>query len=321
MRLLLSLSALTLLASFAPLSLFSEPPLPARSRIAFQPVPLEEGAAGRQQVGKLLYLGGWVLRSNDARFGGISAMHVEGREVLAASDAGWLFRFPLPGRTAADLQLQALPEGPGSPDRKGDRDMEAWAVHGRKAWIAFEGRNEVWRYERGRWRKESSAAPAAMKSWSYNGGTEAMLRLADGRFVVFSESKLRPDGSSEAVLFSGDPAEPGTSASSFGYAAPKGYKITDAALLPDGRMLLLHRRVGLANGISAKVGVADPQGVGERAIMRSVEIADLRPPLTVDNMEALSVTQEGGRTIVWIASDDNYLPVQRNLLMKFALVG
>ena len=49
------------------------------------------------------------------------------------------------------------------------------------------------------------------------------------------------------------------------------------------------------------------------------EIADLRSPINVDNMEGLSVTQEGGRTIVWIASDDNFNPMQRSLLLKFAL--
>jgi hypothetical protein len=36
-------------------------------------------------------------------------------------------------------------------------------------------------------------------------------------------------------------------------------------------------------------------------------------------MEALSVTRELGRTIVWIASDDNFSPLQRTLLLKFAL--
>jgi hypothetical protein len=34
-------------------------------------------------------------------------------------------------------------------------------------------------------------------------------------------------------------------------------------------------------------------------------------------MEGLAVTQEGGRTIVWLASDDNLLPLQRTLLLKF----
>jgi hypothetical protein len=36
-------------------------------------------------------------------------------------------------------------------------------------------------------------------------------------------------------------------------------------------------------------------------------------------MEALSVDSENGRTILWIASDDNFNPLQRTLLLKFAL--
>jgi hypothetical protein len=38
-------------------------------------------------------------------------------------------------------------------------------------------------------------------------------------------------------------------------------------------------------------------------------------------MEALSVTQEGSRTILWMASDNNYNNVQRTLLLKFLLEG
>jgi hypothetical protein len=36
-------------------------------------------------------------------------------------------------------------------------------------------------------------------------------------------------------------------------------------------------------------------------------------------MEGISVTSEGGRTFVWLTSDDNYSPLQRTLLLKFAL--
>ena len=50
------------------------------------------------------------------------------------------------------------------------------------------------------------------------------------------------------------------------------------------------------------------------------EIARLAPPLTIDNMEGVSVTVENGRNIVWLVSDDNFFPLQRTLLLKFALV-
>jgi hypothetical protein len=41
------------------------------------------------------------------------------------------------------------------------------------------------------------------------------------------------------------------------------------------------------------------------------------PPLTVDNMEALAIEQDHGRTILWIASDDNFFFLERTLLMRF----
>ena len=51
------------------------------------------------------------------------------------------------------------------------------------------------------------------------------------------------------------------------------------------------------------------------AVSVTVAVEEL-PPVTV---EGLSVTREAGRTILWLTSDDNYSPLQRTLLMKFAL--
>ena len=49
-------------------------------------------------------------------------------------------------------------------------------------------------------------------------------------------------------------------------------------------------------------------------------MATLESPLNVDNMEALAITIENGRTIVWIASDDDFMSiVRRTLLLKFEL--
>ena len=319
MRLLLPLLAALFLTTFAPVSLFRSPVPPATATLSVTPVPLHQTDPARSAVGKLTYLAGWALRSNDGRFGGISAMHVEDGEVIALSDAGSLFRFPLPGRQDPALTILPLPEGPGSPDRKGDRDTEAMVMHKKRAWIAFEGRNQVWRYRRGNWTSDAWAAPSGMRNWSSNSGAEAMLRLPDGRFIVFSEGRGRADGSSEALLFDGDPALEGTPVRAMNYVAPKGFRITDAAVLPDGRLLFLNRRVGLTEGVSAKLTVADGASVAAGRALWGQEIAHLQAPLTVDNMEALSVTRENGRTIVWIASDDNFIPLQRTLLLKFAL--
>jgi hypothetical protein len=287
--------------------------------LSFAKVPLDDRDPANRRVGRLHFLGGWAIRSNDGRFGGISAMHVAQDEVTALSDAGWLLRFSLPGSRGSAPSIVPLPEAPGHPRVKGDRDVEAMAVHGSNAWLAFEGRNEIWRYDIRSWKSEAAAAPAAMGEWPINGGSEAMIRLADGRFLLFSEGERRPDGSSAVLLFSTDPTRADARALSLGYRAPEGYRITDAALLPGGAILFLNRRVAVAGGVSAKLSLAENPDLRAGAVLRGEEIAHFQAPITVDNMEALSVAREGARTILWIGSDDNYIPLQRTLLMKFAL--
>jgi hypothetical protein len=308
-----------LLATFIPPADPPPLPLPAVSRLTFAPVPIDRRSGERRQVGKLRYLEGWALSSNDPRFGGISAMHIAGGQAVAVSDAGGLFRFPLPGQAGA-VHIGALPERSAQALRKQDRDAEAMTASGDAAWVGFERSNVVRRYSADWSRLETSARPPAMRRWRTNAGAEAMVRLADGRFVIFSEGLSgRPD--SPAILFEGDPAVAGTAAIRFRYRAPRGYRITDAAALPDGRLLLLNRRYGMIVGVSAKLCVAAIESVAPGGRLDCKEVADLRAPLTIDNMEAMAVTVEAGRTIVWLASDDNFSPLQRTLLLKFALAG
>lgn len=312
MRIVVVLAILILLGTFAP------PDLPPRERqyagtIDFEPVPLDRRDPARRVVGKLRYLGGWSVRADDPRFGGVSALHVAADGMVAASDAGWLIRMPLPGQPGR-VAIQALAEG-----RKQDRDAESMAVHEGKAWIGLERANAVWRYRLTDGKREAVAEPAAMRRWRGNSGAEAMLRLADGRFLIFSEGSDEA-ADSAALLFDGDPAEPDTAAIAFRYRPPTGYRITDAALLPDGRMIALNRRFNIWEGVSVRVTLFDLSGIAEGKTRGGTEIAAFAPPLTVDNFEGISVTRERGRTIVWIVSDDNYNPLlQRTLLMKFAL--
>lgn len=318
MRALLLLLAFPFLATFAPVSMIKQPDHPARPTIWAEPVPLRDDAAGERRLGRLAFLGGWWLRSDHSEFGGISAMHVAESSVLALSDAGRVMRFAVPARRgAAPLRIMPLPDVAGS--GKKQQDTEAMAVHGGHAWIAFERRNAVHRYPLVSWRSDASARPAAMKGWAANSGSEALVRLRDGRFLVFCEGRTGEDGATEVILFDGDPALPGTRSALLRYRAPAGFRITDAAELPDGGLLLLNRRFGILAGFSAKLTRIARPHLFAGAVLEGEEIAHFAPPVTTDNYEALSVTQEGGRTIVWIASDDNFIELERTLLMKFAL--
>jgi hypothetical protein len=296
------------------------PGQPVAARLFARQVALNEDHPGERRLGPLTYLGGWELSSDDRRFGSISAMQVEGGWVTAAGDRGTIFRFPIPAHDQELVSVIPLTAGPGRFASNVERDSESMQIAGGHAWLAYENNNEIWRHRLADWRADAHAAPAAMHSWPANRGAEAMARLPDGRFLVIAEDVAEDQWISKALMFAGDPALALTRAVPFRVRTPEGQRITDAATLPDGRMLLLARGFTISGGWSAKLLVALlPERAGQ--LVEPTEVAALAAPLTVDNMEALSVTQEQGRTIVWIASDDNLIPLQRTLLMKFEWAG
>ena len=285
--------------------------------IVAKAVPLNPRDPARTRIGGLAYLGGWVLTSADRRFGGISALAGDGEDLIALGDRGGIFRIsPRGNLPPAGRVIGMLPDGPAGRGR----DSESLARGpGGAYWVGFEGANAIWRYDPGLGRATGHVAPAVMAGWPRNGGPEALVRLADGRFLVFSEeAKGRVAGSRAALMFAGDPVA-GARADRFDYVPPDGYVVTDAQALPDGRMIVLHRRFTLMDGVSAVISIVDLAAVRPGAVVRGREIARLASPMTVDNMEALAITRDARGAILWIASDDNFSSIQRTLLLRFRL--
>jgi len=299
------------------------PVLGSDTRISAIPIPLDAEDPKRVRAGALRYLGGWELKGRDPAFGSFSAMIAEPDRLTLLNDAGGVVTLRLAARGGiAGVAFGDLPGGPGGSYYKYTRDSESMTrdrTDGR-IWIGFEGRNAIYRYDAGLTRVEAGARPAAMRRWPGNGGAEAMVRLGSGRFLVFSERAAGPPGAPEALIFDRDPTDPTAQVARFFYRPPDGFRVTDAAELPDGRLLILHRRLAFWPIASAAVSLLDPRRIAPGEIALGKVIATLEPPLAVDNMEALGVVREGAETIVWIASDDNFrAPFQRNLLLKFAL--
>lgn len=271
--------------------------------------------------GPLTLVGGWELFSDNSAFGGFSALHaMGGGRLLALSDAAILAGFTItPQGRAADSFIAPLPVRKGERSTKKDQDSESLTfdpVTGR-FWAGFEQLHRIRRYAPGFARAEATGKPKAMQDWPDNGGAEAIVRLPDGRFLVFAESRSVRPGTTVGLIFSSDPAEPGAKARSFAYRPPRGYRITDIAQMPDGRLVALHRRFSYVEGVSAKIALIDLEAVRPDALVRPTIVATLKPPLPVDNMEGIAVDREAGRTILWVIADDNYIPLQRNLLLKF----
>lgn len=291
--------------------------------ITMRPLMLDEAHPARRKVGALTFLNAWELRSDNSDFGGISALVARGpNRFLAISDAGTLIGFSL-GRASRleDSFIAALPGAYGENVDYRDRDSEGMAFDPAtgRLWVSYEARHAIRRFPPSLSRVDGIKRLTNTSGWKANGGVEAIVRLHDGRFLIFSETHQRADGSNSSFLFSGDPVESGTRMVAFGYRAPTGYRPTDASLLPDGRILILNRRIGLPDGFTAKLVLLDPAEIAIDETVGGKVIATLAPPLLVDNMEGLAVAKEGDRTIVWLISDNNFNALQRTLLMKFAL--
>ena len=293
---------------------------PSASRIVATPIALDPD--GRRTVaGGLRYLSGYALSSADPRFGGISALGLAPGGFVALSDGGTVLR--LAGRRSVALRLLPLPAGPGDGASKTDRDTEAMVVgNGTRGpiWVAYERHNSVWRYAPGFARADANRAPSEMADWGANSGAEAMVRVDDGRFVLWAEGGGGAPRSSDVLVFDRDPTDARARAMRLGYRLPAGFAVTDAALLGDGRVMTLHRSFSVTDGVAASIGIADLAAFRAGATVAPRIIATLRPPLNIDNMEALAVERSAGRTRIWIASDDNFSALQRTLLLQFELV-
>ncbi len=286
------------------------------------PVALDRDDPHLARVGDLVWLGGVKLSSRDPAFGGFSAIAVAGDRFTLLSDGGNIVRFAL-GR---DWRLHAasfgdLPGGPGTGWSKRSRDSESMSVDAKtKAiWVGFENANSLWRYAPGFARAEARVRPAVMRDWPENAGPEAMTLLPRGGVAVIGEEDPWPGAPGRAgVVFYGDPVLHPRRGFRFNYLPPDGYDPSDMTVLPDGRWLILNRRFSWAR-FSSVLSVVDPAQVRPGATVRGRDIATLAAPLIHDNFEGVTATREGRATIIWLVSDDNQLPVQRTLLLKFRL--
>jgi hypothetical protein len=295
------------------------------------PLPLDGSDPGRTRLGPLRWLGSWDLRSRQDGFGSISSMIVaEDGALLALSDGATLMGFRVGGprgTTAATggqfiAPLPIRPHERSWPNWKWDSESMVHAPVSGAYWVGFELQNRICRYSPGFARVEECRKPPEMQDWPDTGGAEAMTRLPDGRFLVFSEKGAGPGPAigNDLLVFSGDPAEDATPpALRITYRPPQGFVPTDAVYIGHNRLIVLNRRVTFYEGFTAMLALVDMPPLRPGAVLVGKPIAHLAPPVLADNFEALAIGREGKDMVLWVASDDNNEFFQRTLLLKFAL--
>lgn len=289
--------------------------------VTARPVALNYADPNLVRAGRLTFLGGLALTSPDRRFGGISALLLapDCRRFEAVSDHGDRFEGELgygaDGRLAgvAGVRVARLNGLDGRPlADDGGRDAESLArTASGDVIVGFEGRHRLWRYRSWRRPPVALAMPAGIAQIPGNGGIEALTVLRDGRLLAISE-----DGPADGGV-RGWIGETRGRWSGLTLETGGGFRPTAAATLPDGRIVVLERRVLPP---AARLRLIATAGVVAGARLVGEEIARLDGAFTVDNMEALDACRGAdGATRLLIASDDNFNAFQRTLFLLFEL--
>jgi len=92
---------------------------------------------------------------------------------------------------------------------------------------------------------------------------------------------------------------------------------TGMTRLASGDILVLERSFSIMKGPAARIRLIDQTDIKPDALLMGREIARLSGSQTVDNMEGISavMTLHGER--IYLISDDNFNPLQRNLIFMF----
>ncbi len=260
------------------------PMAPRTVALHAEPIDLDPAAARPLHIA-----GAWRLTAPDPRFGGLSALAIDRGQLLALSDSAVLYRFSPPGEGPTTVAIAELPDGPGLPSWKVDRDSESLARDpgGRGWWVGFETNNQLWLYDSG-FKRSLGRIDFGTKRWPKNLGIESMVAGPGDRLL------LVPELAHEVLSIGGGRA---TSRPLTGV----GSKISDAVRLPSGETLVLLRDYGLT-GFRVALGALVDTPTGWRV--------ERRVPLRFGmfyNLEGMAAEPlPGGGARLWLVTDDNF---------------
>ncbi len=341
-----ALATATLAGGFTDLLVPRPRPLAQDTAVPVTAVPIDRLSVSdpdRTRFGSLLFRSGLVLKSPVSGFGGFSALwrSSDGGKLVAVSDNAHWLRARVEtseGRLSGlgDAVLAPLLLETGKPLAKSRFfDTESLAIAGRTAFVGVERSQDVIRFD---WDPAGRLAhgrpipvrlahgrpipvPEEVKDLPNNRGLEAMAvaprgsALAGSLVAVAERDKRGSATPTKGFILTG--RHRGT----FAVARSDDYEIADLAFLPEGDLLLLDRQSSFLGGFSIRLRRIDGRDVQPGALVDGPVLYESDAAEQIDNMEGLSVHQEGPDTVLTLISDDNFSPFQRTILLEFSLAG
>lgn len=289
--------------------------------------------ASRQRFGTLEFRGGLDMRSAHRAFGGISGLRMrpDGENFLAVTDNGSWLRGRIAyvnGRPSGivDAEMAPLIGGDGKPlSSRGWFDVESIVQDGGTVFVGVERVDRIVRYDFGRdgllARGEPIELPPDFKGLKFNKSLECLALMPKamprgGSLIAVTENSLDGQGNIRSfVLSSPDVVR-------FSVRKYDDYEVSDCTILPPSNLLLLERRYSRARGVGIRLRTIALSALKDGALADGPVLMEADMGYQIDNLEGVGIHRNAqGETILTLVSDDNFSPIQRNLLLQFAIVG
>ena len=286
----------------------------------------------RTEFGKLVFRGGLVLTSEDARFGGFSGIRLDadGAGFRAVSDrANWLTgRILYDGTKPVGVEAAEMfpVRGPKGGPVAGTRyaDVEALEIAGTTAWLGIERRHAILKADLSKGEAApgvSVSVPKGFASLPSNAGIEALGIVPDGAekgtLLAVAEEGFDAAGNHRAWLLAGTSSRP---ARALSVKRRDDYAVTDLAFLPGGDLILLERRYRPILSLHMRVRRIALADIREGAVLDGEVLIEAGLTEEIDNMEGVAAHRaDDGTDVLTLISDDNFSGWQRTVLLQFGL--
>ncbi|WP_371348247.1 esterase-like activity of phytase family protein [Ancylobacter sp. IITR112] len=296
--------------------------------------PIERfDAGGAMRFGPLEFRGGLVLSSPSPQFGGLSGLLVDADGVgfLAVTDKGWWLtgRIVSEGDTPvgiAEARMAPMKAAKGATlAALGRGDVESLARVPGGVLVGIEQVQEVWRFDGAEPLTATGRkliADPALSRLGGNQGPEALLappRGVPAAVIVIAEES--PDDPNILPGFLFDPLAAPKPKGRFTLTRTDEFSATDAAVADDDTVYLLERRFDLLRGVAMRLRRFPLAALQPGAAIEGEVILTANRLAAIDNMEGLALHRNAaGELILTLISDDNFSPLQRTLLLRFAVV-